>query len=310
MFLGLGVSRVGLFREEEAAKALERALRLDPGLTQAHALLGDLYGRRNEWDAAVRQYEIAARQDPTDAAIRERLLAGKRLHQAEAEFDRLYSAHFVVKFPGPGDRQLARTVADRLEAIYLAVGRRLFYFPEKAVPVVLYPGQSLQAATLSPDWATGLFDGTIRLSADRVRQEGGAREDSLRHEYVHALVHELAGGHAPAWLSEGLAQVFERSVGAGSSDGGNVRRRDDPIPLNRLDGGFTGLPRRAAQDAYADSYAATQALIARYGMGRVRDLLAALAEQPDIALAFSSVLHERYEDFEAAWIGARTGRRF
>jgi len=73
---------------------------------------------------------------------------------------------------------------------------------------------------------------------------------------------------------------------------------------------FVGLPRRAAQQAYAGSYTATLALIGRHGISRVRDLLEALTGHRDFARAFESVLHERYRDFEATRMGAQTGRRF
>lgn len=235
---------------------------------------------------------------------------GESDRTVSADFDRLYSAHFVVTFQG-GDRALARTVSDRLEHIYLAVGRRLYFFPDQAITVVLYPGRRFREATASPAWVGGLFDGAIRLSAERLRQDPAEREAGLRHEYVHALVHRLSGGHVPAWLSEGLALVLEK----GEADdrrglGTDGRRRGDPAPLHRLKDGFLGLSRRAAQEAYAESEAATQLLIRRYGMGRIRDLLASLAEEPDFALAFESMLHDRYGSFEAARGRMSHGGRF
>lgn len=308
-YVGLGVSQLRLAKEEQAALMFERAIQLDPHSTKAHELLGDLHARKDGWAAAVEHYGIAVRQDPNDVSIQERLLSAKRSYAAQADLDVLYTAHFAVKFQGTTDRQLARDVADHLERIFLGIGRELGYFPAKPIAVVLYPGQRFQEATLSPHWARGLFDGTLRLSVDGLRRNPVEVVTSLRHEYTHALVHELADGHAPAWLSEGLAQFFEGGQGAGQGQA-SIGSPDEVMPLHLLHGSFVGLPRRAAQQAYADSYSAVQALIARHGLSRIRDLLETLATQQDFARAFEGVLHERYRDFEVAWMGAQTGRRF
>jgi len=308
-YVGLGISQLRLAKEDQAAMMFERAIQIDPHSTKAHEFLGDLHARKDGWAAAIEHYGIALRQDPNDVSIQERLLSAKRSYAAEADLDVLYSAHFVVKFQGTTDRQLARDVADHLEQIFLGIGRELGHFPAKPIAVVLYPGRRFQEATLSPHWARGLFDGTLRLSVDGLRRKPVEVVTSLRHEYTHALVHELSDGRAPAWLSEGLAQFFEGGPGAGEGQA-SIGSPDEVMPLHLLHGSFVGLPRRAARQAYADSFAATQTLIARHGLSRIRDLLETLATQQDFARAFESVLHERYRDFEAAWMGAQTGRRF
>ena len=52
--------------QEEALRALERSVALNPSLTAAHALLGKFYLRRGEVDRAIEELEKALELDPTD----------------------------------------------------------------------------------------------------------------------------------------------------------------------------------------------------------------------------------------------------
>ena len=310
--IGLGVSQHLLVRDDEAAATFQKALTLDPGATQAHKFLGDIYDQRGEIETALRHYEVAAKQDPNDAGIKGRVLAARREAAAEAELDRLFSAHFVVKFHRSADRAAANVVADRLEAVYRMIGTQMSYFPAPRVVVVLYPREQFQRATAGPEWARGLFDGRIHLAMEQAAGERAAAEATLRHEYTHVVVHRLSGGQAPAWLNEGLALYMERGPDAADSwerERRSIQAGERP-PLAALHRSFLELAPTDASLAYAESYAATRALVARHGLAPVRRLLASLSVVPDFAEAFETVFHERYSDFDAAWATAQAGKRF
>ena len=307
--VGLGFSQRLLGRDDLAVATLERAIRFDPRAAKARRLLGNMYEQRGEMEAAVRHYEVAFRQDPSDETLRARLFTVRRQSQAEARFDRLFSAHFVVTYPGSTDRGIANDIADRLETAYHELGRRLSYFPTAPITVVLYPDWQFREVTSSPKWARGLFDGRIHLSIEELAGDLTARQAALRHEYTHAVVHRLSGGHVPTWLTEGLALYFE--------GGDAVRHREDlwrqartRLPLTSLHGSFLSLEPRSARLAYAESYGATRALLQRYGLTGVRRLLETLAVVPDLATAFETALPERYSDFQAAWARMVPGTRF
>ena len=298
-----------MVRDDEAAATFQKALALDPAATQAHKFLGDIADQRGETEMAVRHYEIAVRQDPNDAGIKGRVLAARRAVAAEAELDRLFSAHFVVKFHRSTDRAAANTVADRLEAVYRTIGRQMSYFPASRVVIVLYPREQFQRATASPEWAQGLFDGRIHLAVEQVAGERTAAEAALRHEYTHVVVHRLSGGQAPAWLNEGLALYMERGPDAAGSwkrETRSIQAGERP-PLAALHRSFLELAPGDASLAYAESYAATRALVERYGLAPVRRLLVSLSVVPDFAEAFETAFHERYSDFDAAWATAYSG---
>ena len=307
--VGIGLCQHRLFRDDLALTALERAIRLDSSIGQAHKLLGDVDYRRGEIQTAIRHYETARRQDPNDVTLQARLVTAHRELQAEAGFDRLYSSHFAVRFEGSTDRRRVHEVANRLEMVYNKIGRTFSYFPVEPFTVILHPDRQFQNTTLSPGWAGGLFDGKIHLPMRGLMRGRQAVDRILSHEYTHALVDRLSGGHAPAWLSEGLALHLE---GRADAWGHEVlaRHAAEVAPLNSLHGDFLELPPHRATVVYAESYQATKALIRRYGMDRVRKLLEALSVTPDFSSAFYAVFQDRYRDFDAAWIAGQAQERF
>jgi tetratricopeptide (TPR) repeat protein len=312
LLIGLGLSQHLLVKDEQAAATFQKALALDSGATQAHKFLGDIYDQRGETDAAVRHYEIAARQDPNDAGIKARVLAARRAAGAEAGLDRLFTAHFVVKFHRSTDRAVANAVADRLETVCRTIGTQWSYVPASRVVVVLYPRGQFQGAVSGPDWAQGLFDGRIHLPVERVSGDPAVADTSLRHEYMHAVVHRLSSGQAPAWLNEGLALYMERGPDAAGSwerEGRQIRAGERP-PLAALHRSFLELPPGDASLAYAESYGATRALMQRHGPAPIRQLLESLSVTPDFAEAFETLFHERYSDFDSSWVTAQAGKGF
>ncbi len=312
LLVGLGLSQHLLVRDEQAAATFQKALALDHNATQAHKFLGDIYDQRGEIDTAVHHYEIAARQDPNDAGIKGRVLAARRAVEAEAGLDRLFSAHFIVKFHRSTDRAVANAVADRLETVYRTIGSQWSYFPASRIVVVLYPREQFQGSASGPDWAQGLFDGRIHLPVERVSGDPASTDAALRHEYMHAVVHRLSSGQAPAWLNEGLALYMERGPdAAGSWEREAIRiRAGERPPLASLHRSFLELPAGDASLAYAESYGATRALMQRHGVAPVRRLLESLLVTPDFSEAFETLFRERYSDFDSSWVTAKAGKGF
>jgi hypothetical protein len=255
--------------------------------------------------AMIHHYRQARIADPNDVRLDARLLVAEQEYQTEANLSRLFTTHFVVAYPAGISPRHANRVADRLELVYQAVGRRFAAFPNHAFTVVLYPGEQFHAATLSPAWARGLFDGKIRLLMEA---RATIADEVLVHEYVHAIVHHLGGGRVPAWLSEGLALYFDGGHQSWAATGGPVPM--EYVPLTMLHADLIALPAQSARTAYRQSYEATRMLLARYGFVRMRQLLERASQTPDFARAFEGVLGQRYIEFERRWIAERESQGF
>ena len=306
VFLGLGLSHYRLAQYDVAVMDLQRALSLDAGLDQAHTLLGDVAFMRDRLGDAVRHYEVASTLNPNDVSIQDGLFRVRRAQQLEGGFARIVTPHFIVKC-SEAQRGSLKGLADRLEALSRRIGQRLPYRSREAIIVILYTDRHFQEFTDSPSWAAGLFDGKIHVAAQRVLLASPEADAALAHEYAHALVHRLAGGHAPTWLDEGLALYFEGRMPSWSET--ILDHRDTELtPLHALHGSFLNLPPHEATLAYAESLSAARALIRRYGWSLVQRLLETLAGPVEFHAAFETALKEPYHAFEAFWAAVQRHR--
>src|SRR5262249_58470459 len=133
----------------------------------------------------------------------------EREWRTEAGFRREVTQHFVVKYRDTLDAEARREIVAHLEAAAARIGRTLAWAPHERTTVVLYEHREFQDVTRVHAWATGLFDGKIRLRIGRVRPPAQELERLARHEYAHAAIHDLTRGRAPRWLHEGLAPALE-----------------------------------------------------------------------------------------------------
>jgi hypothetical protein len=172
--------------------------------------------------------------------------------------------------------------------------------------VVLHTKDTFQTATGSPAWADGLYDPT--LGRIQIPTQGATTDTKwlthvLRHEYVHALLHDrLEGqiGALPVWLNEGLAMQLAGDpwpdLDQAMPNGGSV------LHLRYLEGGWGQMPQNVATLAYLEANSATHYLIERYGMSRVGELLNAFKAKATVATAIQDKLYLSYDQFHQQWL--------
>ncbi|MDJ0851370.1 MAG: hypothetical protein QNK04_23595 [Myxococcota bacterium] len=222
----------------------------------------------------------------------------------ELEFAAAASDHFVVSHPR-GGAAAARIgeVLDLLERSRDSVAGLLRVRTRRQVPVVVYEAVDFGEATGAADWAGGSYDGKIRIAIEFLERDPDEFASALRHEYVHALLHELTGARVPAWLHEGLANlVIEQRY-----DPDALRRRlHDRITLpdiGLLSRSFARLPAETATLLYQQSYWLTRALVDQHGFRGITDLIQAL--EVDLELGFEEAFRDRFgvwpEDHLDAW---------
>jgi hypothetical protein len=286
---------------------LEETIRLAPDDPIAHLALAELLYDRDDLAAAVLHLEQGRQRTPAGSPQRPYLdivsARVSRAERAEQKFSARESSHFVVKFNGNEDYDTWTKVLDILEDAYRDIGQKFSYFPGKPITVVLHTRQTFQGATGSPAWADGLYDGV--LGRIQIPTQGALTDQAwlarvLRHEFVHALLHQrVEGGHVPTWLNEGLAMQL---AGDPWPDLDRVIRGDVTlISLDRLEGGWTGFPPNLATVAYLEGNSATAYLIDRYGMGKVQDIIEALAARQPMAAAIKDRLMISYDQFQERW---------
>jgi tetratricopeptide (TPR) repeat protein len=304
LFVGEGLAYYRLNDPDRAVETLKQAIRLDPKRPNAYKIIGDIYDQRDEIEMAIGYYEKGLDLDPSDQALRQHLSQVRREARVQGSFQQQASLAFTVKFEGREKQEAAGQVLSDLEKAYRDIGQALSYYPEEPITVILYTDQQFQDVTRSASWTKGIYDGKIRVPMDGAEQNPDLLRKVLYHEYTHAVVHGLSRGlDIPTWLNEGLAVYFE---GGGDSSreqilARQVRSGTPLVPLSALHGSFQPLSDAQASLAYAESYAAVKALVDRYGLFRVGQLLEDLGRQKNFAEAFSDRFMISYQAFQSDW---------
>jgi Tfp pilus assembly protein PilF len=282
-YFGLGVAQHGLGLEDQAQRALRKALELEPRFAAAALVLGQIQYAEGDLDGAIATYTRAMKTSGPQPEMQKLLDQWKREADVHGSMETGAGGRFALQFDGPEERALADRVSRVLESAYWDIGRRLNAYPSRTIPVILYTDQHFADITRSPTWAAGIYDGRIRLAVGDALKSPGALDRVVIHEFAHAVVHDLAPRGVPAWLHEGLAVNFEPGDQRWVNQ---VLADQELVPLAELEAGFTGLSSSQAVLAYAESAAAARVIMDRIGPN-LPSFLASLgsAANVDAALA-------------------------
>ncbi|HEY7497547.1 MAG TPA: tetratricopeptide repeat protein [Vicinamibacterales bacterium] len=261
LHFGAGAAAYAMGRTDAALSSLQHAVEIDPEFPEALALLGEVAYARGKNDLAIRSMERAAAMRPRDTRVAELLDRWRRETSVHSVYVEKPSGHFRILYEGPAQQSIGDRIARVLEAEYSRLGRTLNSFPTEPITVVLYTNREFQDLTRSPSWATGHYDGRIRVAV------GGTLSRDLdrvvTHELVHAMVANAAPRRVPAWVNEGLATYLEGSDRAWTRE--VLRKAPALVPLDGLVQGFSGLDEERALVAYAESAIAAEILCAQLG---------------------------------------------
>ncbi len=296
--LHLGVATVAYAdrRDDDAKSALDRALSLDPKLTTARQLMGQVLHRKGDLLGAMRIYETLAKDSPSDAATQATLDRWRREFDLQLRMQQAFDGHFAVSFEGPAEEALAAKAIESLNRAYDRICSLLNTYPTTTIPVVLYTTQQFSDITRAPEWAAGAYDGTIRVPMRGALDEDKELDRVLAHEFTHALVHTLSPATIPTWLNEGLATALE----ADSLDWAAQRiGQSKPVPLSVLRRSFGQFSGAQAQLAYATSAMAVARMLQDAGGFAVANLIRDLGEGADFDMAFARRIQRSFEDFQA-----------
>jgi hypothetical protein len=198
---------------------------------------------------------------------------------------------------------LARRISRVIEKVHREYNVLLGRVPPFVASVRLLERDAFLLKTGAPTWTNALYyRGEIMIPFSELeRLDAGDLTRSVRHEYLHAVVHALSGGKCPGWIDEGLAQWAE------GAENPALRAalvdwliEHEPVALELLQGGFTRLQTAMVPAAYAESLYSANMLVERFGFAAIRryfDLLKTGAARQD---AFLESFHVSEATFEQA----------
>jgi len=284
-------------RDEDAKRALDRALTLDSRLAGAEALMGQVLRRQGDLPAAIRVYEKLAREKPGDSAVQTTLDRWRRELELQQKMQQTVGDHFAVSFEGPPDDPLAAKVMQSLDRAYWRIGAVLNTLPNVTVPVVLYTTQQFSDLTRSPAWAAGAYDGTIRVPMRGAPENDAEMDRVLAHEFTHALVHTLSATAIPTWLNEGLATALESDDVEWAEQ---TVAKSGGVPADVLRSSFGRLTDTQALLAYASSAVMVHRMLQEAGGLAVANLIRDLGAGDEFESAFARRVQRPFADFQAS----------
>ncbi len=288
---------------QEAKRFLESAIRLEPKLAQAYALLGKIEYETQRLTEAKNAWQRAMDLDPKAPGVAEQLARVTEELPLESEFDRLSQAYFDIRYEEDIPHPSGFDIRDALLDARREVGRDFAHWPKYKIVVLVYSAQSFRTLrTELPEWVAGTYDGKIRVSLPGSELSPQVARRIVFHEYTHALVHELTQGECPHWLNEGLAeyegnrqapQAFERLK--------QTHENDSVIAWEQLDALFMSQMRDQVELAYQQAHSVVQYLVQRYGFWRIRRILKELASGKRLEEIIPRECHVKIASLEQSW---------
>jgi stage II sporulation protein D len=130
-----------------------------------------------------------------------------------------------------------------------------------------------RAGTLAPGWVAAFTEGDwIGTQPLRTLAARHLLADTMRHEFLHALVEHEAGARAPLWLREGLVEVWSEMDSAAANT--IAQKSAPPLTTDAAESALAHASTEAeSEQAHraAEWYAAR--LLVRYGRGQVIEWL-------------------------------------
>jgi tetratricopeptide (TPR) repeat protein len=296
LHLGAGMAAALERRDADARDEFERALALDPKLTDARLLLGQIQYRMGDVQLAIRTYEMLIADTPDAKDAQTTLDRWRREVELHDRMQQAVGSHFTVSFEGPAEAELAAEALEILDRAYFRIGEVLGTYPTEPIPVVLYTTEQFRDITRSPSWAAGAYDGTIRVPMRGALDKREELDRVLSHEFTHALIRTLAARGVPTWLNEGLATALE----SGDLSWAETRMQHvvGKVPLRALQNGFGKFTGEQAQVAYAASALSAKRLLDEAGGAAIANLLRDLGEGVAFDDAFLHRVQRSFAEFQ------------
>lgn len=292
-------------RYAEAERELREVLQENAQYADALILLGIVEYDTQRLAQAKTHWLQAQQLRPGDAAVAEWLSRVEQEAPIEQQLKKMPQFYFEIRYQPGVVGQEEFVLRDLLTTMRREVGGDFGYYPPQKVVVILYsPGDFRSLRQSTPDWLAGRFDGKIRIPMQSFQDP--QFQNTLWHEYTHAVVADLSLNRCPTWVNEGLAE-FEgaRRAPADLSLLRQALQHNPPllIPLAELSQAFDW---NATADrvnlAYQQAHSLVGYLIERYGWWKIKQLLADFKADKPLEQVLKERLYLTVPQLERHWL--------
>ncbi|MBI4394976.1 MAG: hypothetical protein HY583_02150, partial [Candidatus Omnitrophica bacterium] len=197
------------------------------------------------------------------------------------------------------------TIREYLREAYRTISQSFGFYPRNKIPVLFYDRDEFETLYGKlPHWLAAMYDGKIRLPVYTGDRTPADLKAFIYHELAHAFVLSLSEMKCPVWLNEGMAQYFENQVRPIQMRGLELAVQNQSlIHMDELL--FKEFYKVPSHDMvtlyYLEVFSLTAEMINRFGMYKMKLLLAELGKGKPLFEAFEKVFGRTFKDFSGDW---------
>jgi len=283
------------YRHLKAKGLVEKTLRLNSKLAPAYVLLGDIEYDNQQLPKAELAWQKAQRLDPAINGLASRLDRVGRESKVESKMKSVGDVYFNLRYDDSVKQSSGFDIRRVLREARQDVGRDFRYRPQHKIVVLLYSKEAFgKVRESAPEWASGIYDGKIRIPVPESQQDLRSVKKTVVHEYTHAVVHELSQGRIPHWFNEGLAEYQAAKYAKTSKPASSLKQAldaDELVPWSQIESLFNGRSIDQVRLGYDQSHSVVAYLAQRYGFWHIPRLLKQMAQ----GVSFEEALRQEFK---------------
>ncbi len=298
----LGHLYLHLSQYDLARDSFLQAVAFDEQNPKYHELLGVIEYRTGDLNNADYYWHRSLELDPNNKALYRRLHQLKQQQATEHNGSTEVSHSFRLTFDNGMNRDIHNQVWQVLEDAWYQIGFKFGLYPKRQVPVLLLTEKKFTFMTDAPTWASGVYEGQIKIPVADYHYNKERLREVIVHEYVHAVIHDTMADRCPWWLNEGLAQYLSMEDSQQRDllrFAGQVIQADKEIDLDKLSSNLSN-PKKV-KTAYALALSATEYLVRHYGLGAIQSILFSMEEGAGFAKALRLNSDYSFSEFQENW---------
>ncbi|MEO7317754.1 MAG: tetratricopeptide repeat protein [Chthoniobacteraceae bacterium] len=278
------------YRFAESADRQRQALKFDPAYIPAKMQLAQDLLRLGQDDEGWKLVDEVQKADPYDVVAFNLTTLRDRI----AKFQTLKSDHFLVRMDPQEAAIYGADALALLEKAHATLTKKYGLELKQQTIVEIFPDQKdFAIRTFGLPGGQGYlgvcFGRLITANSPAARPGSSANWQAiLWHEFCHVVTLTLTKNKMPRWLSEGISVYEERQQRGNWGEKMQPRYRamilgDDLTPVSQLSGAFL-KPKTPAHlgFAYYESSLVVEYLIERFGLEKMKRVLADLARGVDV----------------------------
>jgi hypothetical protein len=266
-------------------------------------LQGHIAYSKQNLSGAENYWKKAKQLDPSNSEISKLLAILSKQSSTETKLGSMQSGEiFDIHYDRGSIGNEIFEIKQHLMDCYRELGQEFGYYPSHPLIVILYDESEFRSTLNVRSQVAGLYDGKIRLPLNFKKYSLADIKKTIRHEYTHAIVQDLAGSNCPIWLHEGLAVYAEK--GSYNDNIALIKaamQKKLAYTFNMLSTSQVWNRSDLAPLAYSQSYGIVNYMINRWNMNVIREFLKQIKSGESFESVLSEITNTSIQELDRNW---------